>query len=401
MAALARHHIRHDFYSAPQTSAAGVHADTTYCSLKANPERRDFLTLAPTPNKRFQGAEKAPAYDGAGFFFQFKLVETNMTYDINRKQSCILLAAVAAALAIPAQAQSNVTVYGNLDIGLVKESGRTAKMDRGYNNWLGFRGKEDLGGGMSAIFNLQTRFAPDTGMLETGVFWQGESTVGLSSATAGTLRLGRALSPLWQTKWVFDPWYDSGTFGSISFPYQTGTFYSDRTLALGGANFARIGNGVFYDSPDFSGFQAHAVLEAEKAAGASDRSAGLSLNYVRGPLAAMLAYQNNAASDSINFVAASYNFGAATVMGSYAYGRILDAAGIRQSERNWTLAGTYALGGDTLRAGYGRAQETGNNKVSVGYVHPLSKRTNLYADLYREKTAVNTNGLAAGMNHTF
>lgn len=313
----------------------------------------------------------------------------------------IIPAAALAALALPAQAQSNVTMYGNLDIGIVKETGRALRMDRGYNNWVGFRGTEDLGGGTSAIFNLQTRFAPDTGSLETGVFWQGESTLGLSNTSGGTLRLGRALSPLWQTKWAFDPWYDSGTFGSISFPYQTGSFYSDKTLALGAANFARISNGVFYDTPVISGFQARAVVEAEKAAGAHNRSTGLSVSYGTGPLSAMLAYQRNAASDTIHFLAASYNFGPASLMGTYAYGRVLDVANVRQTEKNWTLAGTYALGADTLRAGYGRSQETGNNKISVGYLHPLSKRTNLYADLYREKTAATANGFAAGMNHTF
>lgn len=324
-----------------------------------------------------------------------------MIKNMGIKQFYILPAIMAVMMATQAQAQSNVTIYGNLDIGMVKESGKTTKMDRGYNNWLGFRGAEDLGDGLLATFNLQTRFAPDTGAQETGVFWQGESTLGLSSTSMGRLRLGRALSPLWQTKWAFDPWYDSGTFGSVSFPYQTGTFYSDPTLALGGANFARISNGLFYDTPDFSGFQAHAALEVEKAAGANDRAAGLSLNYGKGPLAAMLAYQKNAAADTIYFLAASYNLGAATVMGSYAQGKVLNAAGDRLRERNWILAGTYALGADTLRAGYGRTQESGNNKVSFGYVHPLSKRTNLYADIYREKTVDNNNGFAAGMNHTF
>ncbi|MEO8407678.1 MAG: porin, partial [Oxalobacteraceae bacterium] len=59
------------------------------------------------------------------------------------------------------------------------------------------------------------------------------------------------------------------------------------------------------------------------------------------------------------------------------------------------------LGPDTLRSGYGRTQESGNHKFSVGYVHPLSKRTNLYADIYREKTLDDKNGFALGMNHTF
>lgn len=326
---------------------------------------------------------------------------TIMIKKMDAKQCYMLPAIMAAAMAPQAQAQSNITIYGNLDIGLVKESGNTIQMARGFNNWLGFKGVEDLGDGLAAIFDLETRFAPNTGAQETGIFWQGESTIGLRSTALGSLRVGRALTPLWQTKWVFDPWYDSGTFGSISFPYQTGNFFSDPALALGGANFARISNSLFYDTPDFSGFQAHAALEVEKAAGATNRSAGLSLNYGKGPLAAMLAYQQNAAADKIYFLAASYNFGATTIMGTYAQGRVMNAFDDRLRERNWTLAGTYALGTDTLRAGYGRTQESGNNKISFGYLHPLSKNTNLYGDVYREKTVANRTGFAAGMSHRF
>ncbi len=58
---------------------------------------------------------------------------------------------------------------------------------------------------------------------------------------------------------------------------------------------------------------------------------------------------------------------------------------------------------DTIRAGYGRVnKEFKANKATIGYLHSLSKRTNLYADLYREKTQIDTyNGVALGMNHTF
>ena len=54
-----------------------------------------------------------------------------------------------------------------------------------------------------------------------------------------------------------------------------------------------------------------------------------------------------------------------------------------------------------MRAGYGRIQETGHHKVSLGYNHPLSKRTNLYADVYREQLITSRNGMALGINHSF
>lgn len=78
----------------------------------------------------------------------------------------------------------------------------------------------------------------------------------------------------------------------------------------------------------------------------------------------------------------------------------LNASGERLRERNWILAATYAFGIHTLHAGYGRTQEGGNHKVSLGYVHPLSKRTKLYADIYREKAVDHKTGFAAGTNHT-
>lgn len=79
------------------------------------------------------------------------------------KLGLVLLAAAAAS---PAQAQTSVTMYGNLDVSIGKENGGAVVMGRGYNNWLGFKGQEDLGDGLAAIFNLQTRFIPGTGAQE-------------------------------------------------------------------------------------------------------------------------------------------------------------------------------------------------------------------------------------------
>lgn len=318
---------------------------------------------------------------------------------IRAKRAHVTSFFIAASLAPLAFAQTNVTFYGNLDLGIVKESNTSARLDRGVNNWLGIKGQEDLGGGLSAIFNLQTRFNPDTGAQERpDTFWQGESTVGLKSATAGTVRLGRALTPLWHDVWAFEPWQNAGFNGSLA-AYQTGSYSSDgvNDAALGFANLSRLGNGVFYETPDLAGFRLHVASEVERAAGAAARTMGTSINYANGPLAAMLSYERNARKDDIYFVGASYRFGVATLMGSYSRGELANAV----RERNLVLAGTYAIGDDMIRAGYGRNTETRNNKISLGYVHALSKRTSLYGDLYREKTNDRKNGAALGINHTF
>lgn len=305
---------------------------------------------------------------------------------------------LGAACAGQAQAQtSNVTMYGYLDLGLVKESGTTTRLDRGYNNWLGFKGAEDLGGDLAAIFNVEMRFNPDTGVQEKSTtLFQGETTVGLKSKAMGTLRLGRALTPLWAKKWVYDPWYDSAFMGSLA--NYNGDFNSDGLATTDYHNYLRAANAVFYSTPNISGFAAHVEAEIELAAGAKTRSKGVSLNYANGPLSAMLSFEKNHVEDDIAYLGGSYNLGAFTAMGSYSKTNF-DATSTKKTST--MLAGTYALGADTVRLGYGRIRESGDHKVGLGYNHPLSKRTNVYADIYREKTTDSMNGVAVGMNHTF
>ena len=67
-----------------------------------------------------------------------------------------------------AHAQSSVTVYGTLDTGIAKVTGATAQVAKRDNNKLGFRGVEDLGNGLKALFQLEIRFEPDTGTVESG-----------------------------------------------------------------------------------------------------------------------------------------------------------------------------------------------------------------------------------------
>src|SRR5690606_25086562 len=146
-----------------------------------------------------------------------------------------LLSSLLTLLPCCAFAQSSVVMYGYLDLGLVKRSGDSPGIERGYNNWLGFHGKEALGNGLHAIFRLETRFNPDTGETERPrTFWQGESTVGLHSDRYGTLRLGRALTPLWDAAWQYEPWVNSGFNASLA-AYQTGSYGSDgiHDVALG------------------------------------------------------------------------------------------------------------------------------------------------------------------------
>src|SRR5688572_19055288 len=97
------------------------------------------------------------------------------------KKSLIALAVLAAAGA--ASAQSSVTVYGRVVAAVMKTPGASARIDTtNGTSQLGFRGVEDLGGGLKATFDLRHRFATESGMNDGTVngrpFWQGSSKVG-------------------------------------------------------------------------------------------------------------------------------------------------------------------------------------------------------------------------------
>lgn len=324
-----------------------------------------------------------------------------------KKTLSILALGTLSGMAGSASAQSsNVQLYGYIDLGLVKESGKTPRMDRGQNNWLGVKGTEQLGGDLAAIFNVQMRFNPDTGGQEKSTaFFQGETTVGLASKRFGTVRLGRALTPLWAEKWAYDPWYDSALMGSLA--NYNGDFDSDGLPTVDFHNYSRASNAIYYSSPDMAGFSVHAEAEIERAIGddaartvAETRQKSLSLNYANGGFTTMLAYEKNHVDSDITYVAGGYTFGAMTLLGSYSE---TSFARVNDKLRSMMVAATYLVGADTIRGGYGKINESGNNKVTIGVNHPLSKRTKVYADLYREKLedVDSSTGVALGINHTF
>lgn len=312
-----------------------------------------------------------------------------------------LIAAMAlAGLATHAAAQSNVTFYGNLDTAIGKTSGTSVTMGPGYFNWLGLSGKEELGGDLKAVFNLQMRFNPDSGTLSNpGTFWQGESTVGLQSASLGTLRLGRAMSAAWQSLWRLEPWGNGATYATLS-AYQTGSYSADGSndAALNFATFARINNGVFYDSPSWNGASFTVSGEAELAAGARQRNRGLALNYEAGPVLVVGSYEKNHVDDAIAFIGGTYVAGALKLFGSYSRTEVRNLT----KENLYLLAATYALNAhDSLRGGYGGNRGLDSHKTSVGYVHAFSKRTSVYADVWTERVADSVHGYAIGINHSF
>lgn len=209
------------------------------------------------------------------------------------KKVFIALTALSA-IANVAQAQSSVSIYGIVDTGVSYTSkalipgtttgatGSKMSVDSGLNSGsrLGFKGTEDLGGGLSALFQLEMGFKMDTGALDgsnngaanTSTLFRRLSVVGLSSSY-GTILLGR------QT----DLAYQSGQFTSVAdFGGITGAVGHnlDRFEGL------RTNNSIRFNSATYSGFSASAIYGFGEVAGQNDagQAVGLGAQYANGPL---------------------------------------------------------------------------------------------------------------------
>lgn len=323
----------------------------------------------------------------------------------------LLALAVLGAFAGAASAQSSVTIYGSLDMGVQKSNGGTAKnpgtpgtstawtVAQSNASRLGFRGNEDLGGGLSAQFQIEHRFSPDTGTADP-IFWQGRSFVQLTSASIGSVYLGRDYTPAFWPAVKSDPFGWDGV-GQMS----VGQYANYLTPGTGAV---RTDNTVGFKSASFGGLTVQGAIGASETTGLG-RNNGFNVEYAAGPLYAGFGYEkvtkgSNDGTGLTNF-ALHYNLGFVKLMGYYAQSK----TGLNGSDTNkaYQFGATAPLGSGLLKAGYYHVDPAGptNNrsKIGLGYDYQLSKRTGLYADLgiAREDTKTNNNTYAFGVKHTF
>jgi predicted porin len=346
----------------------------------------------------------------------------------------LLALAVLGAFAGAASAQSSVTIYGSLDLGVTKSNGGTAGNNGGAAGngaqakaWtlqsanaprLGFRGNEDLGGGLSAQFQIEHRFNVDTGTQNNAaVFWQGRSYLQLSSASAGRVYLGRDYTPAFWPAVKSDPFGWDGV-GQMGLDMWAGF----RTPSPTNAGNVRGSNSIGYKSPSFGGV----TLQAATALGENvvGRDDGFNLEYGAGPIYAALGYErvrNSGASaasvllntapgtttqsgDSLINFALHYDFGMVKPMFYYARAKV-GQTGV--TNKFWSLGALAPIGPGNLKAAYYRLDPAGNNnnrsKLGLGYDYPLSKRTNLYLDagFQRGDGLTSNTTYSFGAKHTF
>jgi predicted porin len=277
-----------------------------------------------------------------------------------------------------AWAQSNVSIYGVADAALVRESGGPAGSVTNVapgvasGSRLGFKGKEDLGGGLSAIFQIENGFNIDTGTAaQGGLLFGRQAYVGLAS-TAGTVTLGRQYSPYYKVlRDVADPF-------SIGMAGNAGNIMVTNT---------RVDNMVQYAMPQFAGLTAEVAVGMGETAGDSARNRAYStaVYYVQGGLTVAAAWfqrQNALATDQTRnaLVTARYRFSMVEAMLGYA-----ENHGLAGAHSDDTVIGVIVpQGAHKLYASYVRhddktAAARNANQWALGYTYSLSKRTDLYA----------------------
>lgn len=304
----------------------------------------------------------------------------------------LLALAVLGAFAGAASAQSSVTLYGKLDLGFAKAAGSADKqVADGSSSRVGFRGVEDLGGGLKALFQFEHRFNPDTGTVTNTAFWHGLSTVGLGGSF-GTVNLGRQYTAAYSlATGVIDP------FGGDTVAGLRGESLTKSVARL------RTDNSVRYDGA-FGGLKVAADI-AETPADGVDRPYSVAAQYAAGPFMVAASYDNpTGANDNLATLGGSYTFGPAKV-----------SLGIGRGDNNSNVRVKQALAGVTVSVGAagqvlaGYAQEEvgtadATKKVSLGYRHNLSKRTQLYTDVTRVNDLLSKTektGYDFGVIHTF
>jgi predicted porin len=310
------------------------------------------------------------------------------------------LALLALAAGSVAQAQSNVTVYGRVDVTVRKNINSSVKevASSDYSR-LGFKGTEDLGGGLKAFFDLDHRFFADTGVVDSvqpapvpgTPFWKGASYVGLSG-DFGQVQLGRMLIPTFAlVQNVADP------FGGASVGSVRGL-----GMMVGSVDKLRVNGAVSYQVRFGDGFTFGASIAQSAKNGGPDAPTSAALQYRNGPLLLAAGFENPAGTnDQLNSFAAAYTFGGLTLSAGMGDGKLDTGA----KARSYLLGANYRVGANEFKAGYAKRQfggVTNGNKVGVGYYYYMSKRTVLLTDVgYDSKVAGPKTGFDAGIRHDF
>jgi predicted porin len=386
----------------------------------------------------------------------------------------ILLATLLALGVSFAQAQSSVTVYGILDVGYIgtsytgisgsatsKQTTNTFGQNAENASRLGFKGNEDLGGGTSAFFTVETGLNPDNAT--TSTFNNRQSFVGLKQNGLGNIAVGTQYTPIHKAVGLTDPGRQNNTVGNAIFaqnPQANGNSgtapYASSSSSAGttDAYTVRVSSALTATSETVNGLTATSLLvmnnqnqtQTDSTTGGTNNASGwgLGANYewrkliLTANYQALKSYQSASTlssptpaiwstagggtntQDNQTYLAATYDFGilrgfaqyinrsvTSTVSSNYWGNRKAEQIGIRGF---WTpVIESWASAGTGKVTTYGSGQPTANFVAyQLGTNYFLSKRTNLYAIYGQNQTTATTvapalaaSNYAVGVQHVF
>jgi predicted porin len=318
----------------------------------------------------------------------------------------ILALALIGAFSGAAFAQSSVTVYGIVDMGVVRDDNGASKDGTKYSlnsgaqsgSRLGFKGTEDLGSGLKANFVLEMGLNVDDGSSAQGATFGRQAYVGLAG-DFGTMNLGRQKSLTYVASESIDP-FAVGMAGDMTRLFKSVT---------------RNDNAATYVTPNMSGFSAAAQYGFGEVQGSTTaKSVGaVSATYSAGPVFASIVYEKvKSATDPVTtavdgektLIGGTYNFGVAKAHAAYELMKGVEAG--KDTKKNvWMIGATVPVGtAGAIIADYTRITDTVKTDANatqwaLGYTYSLSKRTNLYTSYSQTKndTAAKYNTVANGL----
>ena len=342
-------------------------------------------------------------------------------------QRKLLAAAVAAACATPALAQvpAEIQVYGRVNVSVerqtVSNSNNPAVANESNNvlvdnsSRIGFRGNKELGSGLKAIWQVESRVKLDDGAGST--FSSRDSYAGLQGGF-GTIRAGRSIGPVYYATYDYISMHN----------HDTGTS-SDALLAgavVGNAGF--MNNLLWYTSPKFGPITIDAAYsmgptgtgEARVAGLSQPRYLGLVGSYDQGALHLALSYANTKNTSDLDAGApvvanndTAITFGGAYDFKSFVLGALVEksssdlAAGGDGDRTYWRVSGMLPVGQHEFHLNYGQAGEMGTDdgakQYTLAYNYNITKTTKLYAfyTVVDNDTAGTFNGFAAAPGADF
>jgi predicted porin len=328
----------------------------------------------------------------------------------------------AALVAGVSAASADVTVFGHIDTAITNFDNNTTGLNSDDTRFvcttcsIGFKGSEDLGNGLKAIFSLDFQY--DTTVRNDGDGTSGDGDndnsalvdrdqwVGLAGGF-GKVRIGTISTVYKSHGAMIDPLYRTALQGrehGLQSSFHTGA---------GEELQGRATNTVRWDSADFNGIKvgAHYTLDSNEST-EDENPYGIGGSYENGGILVFADWMDNAQSgvneSSVWKVGGKYSMNDFAVMGQYEDEEYGNNGG---EYRVWHIAGSYTMGNNMIYAGFGNTEdETNSGNVedtdawTIALMHSMSKRTKAYVGYNNQEDDVTNSEydeFSVGIKHKF